>query len=366
MRGPLFPTYSPVTHREVDWPARERKTKVDEKRNEQKDMESGPTRRQFLRQALWATVAFSGAGSLLAACAPEPEVETAASPAPTYLLPDADGSWTPQADHAGVLPSDEGSVRIDGVGTLTFPADQVESVRPDIFQPSHFSLFDVLVYLAQQGEIRMDYHFDEEMDTHVIDRLDGRGDWWYQARYSAGWYEPNVHRMDMYPYKNSAQVYLFVEDEQRLAGVYRSFREEVSRLAANGSQVIIPRLTIAGPRDEWTFEDVVATPHGIRSDVLQPDVVTALDALISLGEEGKLSNLRLTWYETIARADPVDTYFVERINDAWAVGGCGFVYETGPLAFAGFRGTHIHIPSDVRVVVSPEYARWFWICLGGM
>ena len=339
---------------------------MSKQRNERKNMERGPTRRQFLRQALWATAALSGAGSLLAACAPEPEAEEVVPSAPTYLLPNEDGSWTPVADHAGVLPSDEGSVRIDGIGTLSFPADQVETVRPDIFQPSHFSLFDALVTLAQQGEIDLDYHFDEAMDTHVIDSLNGQEGWWYQARYAAGWYEPNVHRMDMYPYKNGSDVHLFVEDEERLAGVYRSFREGVDRLAANGGQVIIPRLTIEGPRDSWTFEDVVVTPHGVRSDVLQPDVVTALDALISLGEQGALSNLRLTWYETIASADPVDTYFVERINDAWAVGGCGFVYETGPVAFTGFRGTHIHIPSDVRAVISPEYARWFWICLGGM
>jgi hypothetical protein len=46
------------------------------------------------------------------------------------------------------------------------------------------------------------------------------------------------------------------------------------------------------------------------------------------------------------------------------VGGCGFVYETGPNSFAGFSGTHIHIPADVRVIISPEYALWFWICLG--
>ena len=25
--------------------------------------------------------------------------------------------------------------------------------------------------------------------------------------------------------------------------------------------------------------------------------------------------------------------------------------------------SHIHIPSDIRGTVSPEYALWFWICL---
>lgn len=29
----------------------------------------------------------------------------------------------------------------------------------------------------------------------------------------------------------------------------------------------------------------------------------------------------------------------------------------------GPGGNHIHMPSDVRVTVSPEYALCFWICI---
>ena len=35
----------------------------------------------------------------------------------------------------------------------------------------------------------------------------------------------------------------------------------------------------------------------------------------------------------------------------------------GRAAFSGFNGAHIHIPADVRALVSPEYALWFWLCL---
>ena len=65
----------------------------------------------------------------------------------------------------------------------------------------------------------------------------------------------------------------------------------------------------------------------------------------------------------IGEANPVDAYFVEQINGVAAYERCGFVYETGSRQFAGFSGSHIHIPSDVRVIVSPEYAKWFWICI---
>jgi hypothetical protein len=91
--------------------------------------------------------------------------------------------------------------------------------------------------------------------------------------------------------------------------------------------------------------------------------VTGLDAILSLAEHGELSDLKLTWYGTIGTADPVQHYFVERIDSDEALGTCGYVYETGPTEYSGFRGTHIHIPSDLRVTVSPEYALWFWICL---
>lgn len=225
-------------------------------------------------------------------------------------------------------------------------------------------MFDILVHLADRGDIRMNYHFDEQVDTHVIDEINGQGGWWYDAYYSAGWRESNVFRMDMYPYKNETQLRVYKEREQQLANIYRTLREEVERLTRNEGQIILPKLTIRGPNVNHDFQDIVVTPHNVRSDVLQPGVTTALDALLSLGEQGKLSEIELTWYGWIGPADPVDSYWVSQIDEDIAYGGCGFVYETGPRDFAGFAGTHIHLPSDVRVTVSPEYALWFWICLG--
>ncbi|MFW6103416.1 MAG: hypothetical protein ACOC7M_03845 [Chloroflexota bacterium] len=136
------------------------------------------------------------------------------------------------------------------------------------------------------------------------------------------------------------------------------------RLQAKEGRVVLPLVTVrdptAGIRE---FEDVVVTPHNVRSDVLQEGVVTALDIVLSLGEQGELAEKGLSWYPIIARADPVGHYFIERIDEAEAYGGCGYVYEVGPPEFAGFSGSHIHIPTDTRVIVSPEYAMWFWLCL---
>ncbi len=326
------------------------------------------SRRELLKGVACGSLALLGAASALPACAPLAREVEESSPArgdaPSYVLPTRDGRWAPPVAHAGDLPSGEGEIHIGGVGTFPFDAGRVETVRPDVFRPGHFSLFDILVHLSEAGDIALAYHFDDAMDTHVIDAIDGEEGWWYNAHYSAGWFEPNAFRMDLYPYKNNMVVRLDSEREDRLGAIYDGFREEVQRLAANGGQVIIPDVTIRAPGGRVDFRDVAVTAHDVRSDVLQPGVVTALDAITSLAEQGHLSNLELTWYERIAGADPVDSYWVEHINDDAAAGGCGFVYECGPREFAGFSGTHIHIPADVRVTVSPEYALWFWICLG--
>jgi hypothetical protein len=169
--------------------------------------------------------------------------------------------------------------------------------------------------------------------------------------------------MDMYPYKNATTIRLHIAREQRVDDIYRTFRQEVARLAENGGKVILPELAIRAPGWNEVFHDVEVVAHDVRTDVLRPGVVTALDALLSLAEQGRLSGLKLTWYEHIGAADPVDSYWVEGIDESEAIGGCGFVYETGPRHFSDFSGSHIHIPSDVRVTLSPEYALWFWICL---
>jgi hypothetical protein len=330
------------------------------------------SRRQFLKQ-MAGGLALCGIGALASACAPltdEPPTATEESTPtpiepgpPSYAPPTGGEAWTSPPSHRGDLPVGEGTLEIKGIGKLPFDATEIKTLRPDIFKPEHFSLFDILVHLSERGDIALDYHFDEEMNTHIIDAINGRNGWWYEAYYSNGWPEPNAFRMDMYPYKNNMRIRLSGENKQRLEVIYRAFREEVERLARNRGQVIIPDLAIQSPAEDWVFKNVVVTPHDVRSDVLQPGVVTALDALISLREQEQLPVLELTWYETIGRADPADSYWVEQVDNAVAAGGCGFVYETGPRDFAGFTGSHIHIPADVRVTVSPEYALWFWICL---
>ena len=95
-------------------------------------------------------------------------------------------------------------------------------------------------------------------------------------------------------------------------------------------------------RGRLRFEDVRVTAHGVRSDLWQPGTITALDILLSLGEQEMLSRIGLQWYSSIAGANPVDTHFVELIEAegfrAEASGGCGFVYKVGETDSFGFDG----------------------------
>jgi len=90
-----------------------------------------------------------------------------------------------------------------------FDPTEVKTVRPDLFKPGHFSMFDVLVHLDKKDIIQLEYHYDASMNTHVIDSINDEPDWWYWTYYSGGWQERNVFRMDHYPWKegrNSAEI----------------------------------------------------------------------------------------------------------------------------------------------------------------
>ena len=83
--------------------------------------------------------------------------------------------------------------------------------------------------------------------------------------------------------------------------------------------------------------------------------------IMTLGDLN-LINYTLQWYDEIGNADPVRNFWVYYIGPDGTSPPCGWVYESGDLSFS--RGTnHIHLPTDSRVMNSPEYVLWFWICV---
>ncbi len=252
-------------------------------------------------------------------------------------------------------------IQIAGVGWPYYHPDKISSIRPDLFAEGHFSIFDILVYLNEINEINMKYHFDPDLDTYIIDSLNGEKNLWYSAYYDGGWEEESVLRMDHYPYKPKMELRIIRESSTYLQSIYNTYRQEVQRRNANNGTIIIPEVIIRSPHNNLNFQDVEVTAHNLRNDTLQKGVITAIDVIMSLGDQGLITYV-LNWYETIGRA-VVKNYYVDGINEDLAYARCGFVYEVGDLDFSGPKGNHIHIPSDIRIITSPEYEEWFWICL---
>ena len=261
----------------------------------------------------------------------------------------------------GTSLTETGRITIRSVGEFEFNPSQIESVRSDIFKEGYFSIFDILVHLHERRDIDLAYHFDDAMNTHVIDSLNGERYWWYRAYYHMGWGENNAFRMDHFPYKDRMTISIGPVNESYIHEVHSIFRDEVQRRRDNDGKVIIPEVIIRGPETRLELKDVEVFSHNLRKDIFQNDVITAIDVIMSLGELGELS-YDLRWQENIGSAI-IKQYFVDRINEDVSFRRCGFVYEAGSRRFDGFRGNHIHLPSDTRVLNSPEYLSYFWICI---
>ncbi len=258
-------------------------------------------------------------------------------------------------------PTPQAQVVIGSEVYIFNPLD-VTTLRPDLFQSGYFSMFDVLAHLDTQGRISMEYHLDSSMNTYVIDSLNGYSNWWYYAHYSGGYIEQNNYRMDHYLWKEESYLELYQTDSTFINTIFDAFREETSRLANNSGVVVIPRVVIQGQTFYQEFYNISVTAHNLRNESLTHNVITAIDVIMSLGDAG-LITYSLQWYDSLGSASVVRSYWVESINADATVGRCGFVYECGDEHFGFGGGNLIHIPSDVRILNSPEYVRWFWKCL---
>ena len=131
----------------------------------------GLSRREFLSWMARGCIVFGGLGAL-AACGPvaalaptgpitevpqqpgygPPEDGSPMPPEPVVpesdLLPTAEGVWAPATPRTGRVPRGVATVEIKNIGEFSFDAGGVRTLRPDIFQEGHFSLFDVLVHLS--------------------------------------------------------------------------------------------------------------------------------------------------------------------------------------------------------------------------
>ena len=274
---------------------------------------------------------------------------------------------TSYTDQNNTRPAQAGKFRVGqrfsgNTRAYSFNPEEVTSLRPDIFKEGYFSVFDVLAHVAERGDLELEYHFDESLNTFVIDSLEGGKDWWYEIYYDGGWPESNYYRMDHYPWKDGAYLTFFETTPERVDETHSYFQKELERLRENNGEVVIPIVYISGILDTWQFENVTVTPHNLRSDMFQEGTITAIDVILSMGDQG-LVNYTLQWYQSIGGARIVKSYWVEDLMGDRSDGRCGFVHEEGNVLRINRVGNHIHLPADVKVLNSPDYAWWFYICI---
>ena len=267
-----------------------------------------------------------------------------------------------QPDRPGVI-SIEGRVKERPINPMG-----VRTLRPDVFRPGQFGVFDALVHTCETAGIPLQYHFDEALHTHVIDSLDGERHWWYAARYHGGpRLEEPAHRMDTHAYKDWMAISLYHVPEARLRELTAAHGGEVRRLANNGGAVIVPEVTLRTPEQDLRFTNVEVTVHGLRRDILWDGVLTAADIVLSLADQGGLS-AELEWGEMVGQVLQ-QGYTFTHLNDELLEDRTGFTYEVGERRFKGrqprFGNNLIHMTADVRVILSPEYMHWAWTDLSG-
>jgi len=291
----------------------------------------------------------------------------------TLLLTPDTGWDLPNGHVQGRLATEPGTLEIRGLGELSFDPAAITTLRPDIFLPGHFSVFDVLVHLAETNGFELDYEFDEQLQTHVIQSLSGLSGWWYDAHYEGGSFDKTVVRLDQLPVKDGMSILLYLEDPVRLDAIHQHFREEVARRAENGDVVVIPLVTLLSSTASVEFRDVVVTAHDVRADVFQANTITMLDVLMSLGDQGSLTELGLDWREEDGEILIVDGYYVVSIHaegfSPETTGSCVLTHQISGETIAEYLSphthtmSHIHLTADLEVLVSPEAVEWLWICL---
>lgn len=285
-----------------------------------------------------------------------------------------DAGWTLDAAALhGRAPTQTGSMEIRGVGELTFDPSAISVLRSDVFLPGHFSIFDVLVHLSDTHGLELEYAFDESQQTYVIHSMRGLTGWWYDAHYEGGSFDKTVVRMDQFPVKDGMSIILYLEDPARLDAITEHYREEVTRLTANEGEIIVPSVVLQSSTLMTEFTDVTVTAHEARSDVFQPGTITMIDILLSLGEQGHLTELGIDWRDSDGDVAVVDGAYVVSIqSDEFspaATGSCVLTHQIQGETIADYLSphthtmSHIHLTADLEVLVAPESVEWLWICL---
>jgi len=238
-----------------------------------------------------------------------------------------------------------------------FDPTEVETSRPDVYNPGYFSMFDVLRYIGEEGFVDLEYMFDESLNTNRIESIDGVTNWWYEAFYDGGSPERSIVRVDHYMWREGASLRFYRTTPSHLERIYSLYRLEVERREKNGGVLILPRVIIRGGSFTKEFENVEVIPWDMRGEAYREGTTTVLDLLRTLDDQGEI-DVEVRWFNKYGTAR-IDDYWLVGIDGVRAKGRSGWAYEVG--SFMYWRGLYRpHIPVGIRPLNSPDYVEFYW------
>ncbi len=250
------------------------------------------------------------------------------------------------------------------------PAEHdIQTTRPDVFAANYFSIFDVILTILDKNNIAVEYDYDEDAKCHFITSLDGKpGNYWYKHIYHNNEFE-YMTGFETVPYRWDELLWK-PGTKGEITNVAPPRQEFIEGVQRDGDGfTIVPKVII----DKNTYTDVKVTPHNYLSEnAYQPHmkpfkdgVISALDVLFSLQDEGLINNVRLTYYDFINYAciktkkwnfetgSYVGSFIVTRINDRNHRGHNGWFFCQTEAQRV------LHVTAGLGVIHGCNIVQWF-------
>ena len=272
----------------------------------------------------------------------------------------------------------------------------IKTTRPDVFAPGSFSMFDVILAVAKKNGIRLSHRFDLKAMTYFINSIEGKsGSYWYRFSYDAGsgnaqeLNNRRANRWDETLWRPG--VWIKVVQGDAIEEIKAEYWEEIARERALGH--VIPNVRISINPSNYhgnppgsgritvsrDFTNVKVGPHDWRGTgtatpypkPFRPGVVTSMDILLSLQDQGALDLVTGMFY-TFFSGHYINSYYVVSmgfpgVGTAHASGRQGFTYTTengAPNRLPNNAAATLHITSDIHVIHAPDFSQWQWRELG--
>lgn len=248
-----------------------------------------------------------------------------------------------------------------------------QAIRDDIFQPGHYSVLDVMMYVSEQRddfEVKLG-EFNEERQTYeytVSFDADGDGTFnndpathyseWKDYKDSDSWsvaffhsggnmlsddasdYETVYDRLDEMLVRHQTEIRIMPTSPEYRNRMWQSQKDEVAFKAANGGKVMLTAITrdmedtdgYGDEHIETIASNIEVKAYNLRTDVYREGVITQLDYVISAAEASAStggSDFGFTYWPTLYTGSQLGSYVMNNIDGIRAEGLDGWNYAAG-------------------------------------